>query len=147
MAKKKNTTESATADVLKKESSDTSMPIDSGDWVNNLKNGDYLYSAGYERNKDGDERVKILTLKFVEYDSKAVVDENTRMATLIPIVDGKEAESIKLPSQNIRSGYFPSKIEAIRAFQNALEHMVSVVKETADRLEVETKSNKVKVNV
>lgn len=134
-------------EVLSKEKSDTSMPLDSGDWVDNLKNGDLLYSAGYEKNEEGDERVMVLTLKFIEYDKKSVTDKNTRMATLKPIVEGKESENIKLPSQNLRSGYFPTKVEAVKAFEGALGHMLDVVKTTRIKLEEEnslTKKSKTK---
>lgn len=147
MAEKEEIVGQSTAEeVLSKESTDNQMPLESGDWVDSLKNGDYLYSAGYERNEDGEERVKVLTLKFVEYDKKSVSDANTRMAILTPIVDGKESESVKLPSQNIRVGYFPTKLAAVRAFQSALEHMAEVVRKTADRIEAEDNVQVVKVN-
>lgn len=145
MSEKEEVVGQASADVLQNESTSAQLPLDSGDWVDSLKNGDYLYSAGYERNEEGDERVKVLTLKFIEYNHNAVVDKNTRMATLVPIVDGKEMETVKLPSQNLRSGYFPTKLKAVKAFQEMLEHMASVVKQTADRLEAEENPQKVKV--
>ena len=103
MAKEKKTVEDGKPEeFLAKESTDNQVPVESGDWVDNLKNGDLLYSAGYEKNEDGEEKVKVLTLKFIEYDKKSVKDENTRMATLKPVIDGKETDKVNLPSQNLR---------------------------------------------
>lgn len=150
MAKKKNkskaVSQAAAEEVLAKESTDSQIPIESGDWVDNLKEGDLLYTAGYECDEEGNERVKIMTLKFVAYDKKAVVDKNTRIAELIPIIDGKEAKSVKLPNQNIRSGYSPTQLEAVDRFYKRLDAMTKVVKLARDRLEAEANTQKVKVN-
>jgi hypothetical protein len=67
------------------------------------------------------------------------------MADLSPVIEGKESESIKIPKQNLRYGYFPSKLEAIRAFQKRIEHMAEVIKEAADKLEAEENPQKVTV--
>ena len=145
MAKKKSIVEDATADGLLKENTETQIPIESGNWVDDLKEGDLLYSASYERDDEGKEQVKVLTLKFKEYEKKAIVDENTRMAILVPIINGEETESISLPSQNIRTGYSPTKVGAIRAFYEALSHMADVVKETLDKVEAEGNPQQIQV--
>ena len=134
--------DSKAEEVLGKEKAENSIPLESGDWVNSLKSGDLVYSAGYERDDEGNGKVMILTLKFIEYDSKSVVDEKTRIATLIPIVDGKEAESVKVPNQNLRVGYFPSKLEAVKAFEDVIASMLSVIKETREQFENESKETK-----
>ena len=145
MAKKKSIVEDATAEGLLKENTETQIPIESGNWVDDLKEGDLLYSASYERDDEGKEQVKVLTLKFKEYEKKAVVDENTRMAILVPIINGEETESISLPSQNIRTGYASTKVGAIRAFYEALSHMADVVKETLDKVEAEDNPQQIQV--
>lgn len=133
-------------DIVKKESLDNSIPLDSGDWVANLNEGDLIYSAGYERDEDGKERVTTLTLKFLEYDKNSIATKNVLMAKLAPVVDGKVPENVTLPSQNIRVGFFKTKVEAIRAFEKTISHMADVIKETADRLEAEENTVKVDVN-
>lgn len=105
-----------------------------------------IYSAGYERDEDGKERVTTLTLKFLEYDKNSIATKNVLMAKLAPVVDGKVPENVTLPSQNIRVGFFKTKVEAIRAFEKTISHMADVIKETADRLEAEENTVKVDVN-
>lgn len=134
MAKEKKVAEGKPEEFLSKESTDTQVPIDSGDWVDSLKNGDLLYSAGYEKDEEGNEKVKVLTLKFIEYDKKSVTDKNTRMATLKPIVDGKETDKINIPNQNLRVGFFPSKLEAVKAFEKSITHIAEVIHETAEKM-------------
>lgn len=146
MSKKKKERLAAEAEeLIRKESTENSIPIESGDWVTNLKNGDLLYSAGYEKDKDGKEQVVTLTLKFIEYDKKAIPTPSVLMAKLVPVVDGKVPEGITIPNQNIRTGFFRTKLEAIRAFEKAISHMADVIKDTGDKLEAE--GNKVVVPV
>lgn len=146
MAKKKteSVVQEETTDTLAKEKTDSQIPLDSGAWVESLKPGDLLYSANYTF-EDGKETVKVMVLKFKEYVKNSFVDDNTLMADLSPVIEGKESESIKIPKQNLRYGYFPSKLEAIRAFQERIEHMAVVIKEAADKLEAEENPQKVTV--
>lgn len=136
----------AAKDILEDEAYSHSIYVESSDWVDDLKNGDLLYTAEYERDKEDNESIKVLTLKFKEYDMSAVTDKNSRMAILAPVVNGKELETVKIASQNVRVGYFPTKAKAVRAFQEMLEHMASLARETADRLEVEENPHKIKMN-
>jgi hypothetical protein len=132
-------------EFIRKETTDNNIPIESGDWIDNLKKGDRIYSAGFEKDAEGKETVKVLTLQFEEYDKQSIATPNVRMAKLLPIIDDKIPENVNLPSQNIRVGFFKTPLEAVRAFEERMSHIANVIKETGDRMEAE--ANKKVVNV
>lgn len=132
-------------EFIRKETTDNNIPIESGDWIDNLKKGDRIYSAGFEKDAEGKETVKVLTLQFEEYDKQSIATPNVRMAKLLPIIDDKIPENVSLPSQNIRVGFFKTPLEAVRAFEERMSHIANVIKETGDRMEAE--ANKKVVNV
>ena len=84
-------------EFIRKETTDNNIPIESGDWIDNLKKGDRIYSAGFEKDAEGKETVKVLTLQFEEYDKQSIATPNVRMAKLLPIIDDKIPENVKLP--------------------------------------------------
>lgn len=132
-------------EFIRKETTDNNIPIESGDWIDHLTKGDRIYSAGFERDTNGKEQVKVLTLQFEEYDKRSIATPNVRMAKLLPVVDDKIPDNISVPSQNLRVGFFKTPLEAVRAFEERMAHITNVIKETGDRMEAE--ENKVVVNV
>lgn len=132
-------------EFIRKETTDNNIPIESGDWIDHLKKGDRIYSAGFERDTNGKEQVKVLTLQFEEYDKQSIATPNVRMAKLLPVIDDKIPDNINIPSQNLRVGFFKTPLEAVRAFEERMAHITNVIKETGDRMEAE--ENKVVVNV
>lgn len=132
-------------EFIRKETTDNNIPIESGDWIDHLKKGDRIYSAGFERDTNGKEQVKVLTLQFEEYDKQSIATPNVRMAKLLPVIDDKIPDNINVPSQNLRVGFFKTPLEAVRAFEERMAHITNVIKETGDRMEAE--ENKVVVNV
>lgn len=132
-------------EFIRKETTDNNIPIESGDWVDHLTKGDRIYSAGFEKDANGKEQVKVLTLQFEEYDKQSIATPNVRMARLLPVIDDKVPDNINVPSQNLRVGFFKTPLEAVRAFEERMTHIANVIKETGDRMEAE--GNKVVVNV
>lgn len=132
-------------EFIRKETTDNNIPIESGDWVDHLTKGDRIYSAGFEKDVNGKEQVKVLTLQFEEYDKQSIATPNVRMAKLLPVIDDKVPDNINVPSQNLRVGFFKTPLEAVRAFEERMTHIANVIKETGDRMEAE--ENKVVVNV
>lgn len=132
-------------EFIRKETTDNNIPIESGDWVDHLTKGDRIYSAGFEKDVNGKEQVKVLTLQFEEYDKQSIATPNVRMARLLPVIDDKVPDNINVPSQNLRVGFFKTPLEAVRAFEERMTHIANVIKETGDRMEAE--ENKVVVNV
>lgn len=132
-------------EFIRKETTDNNIPIESGDWVDHLTKGDRIYSAGFEKDINGKEQVKVLTLQFEEYDKQSIATPNVRMAKLLPVIDDKVPDNINVPSQNLRVGFFKTPLEAVRAFEERMTHIANVIKETGDRMEAE--ENKVVVNV